>query len=180
MFTTLVASAVLSLSGVTGQLGGAGVQRLDRMNWDAYRASAEAPSISVSPSYGGPAAIATRWSVFFQSLVHGEELSRLDAYIAPLAEVHEICGGEHVLGCYGENHLVIPDQGDGVIDATSIAAHEYGHHVARNRLNPPWNAEDWGTKRWATATAPGAPASSPIAAASIAHPPERSTARAAN
>jgi len=31
-----------------------------------------------------------------------------------------------------------------------VAAHEYGHHVAANRLNPPWVALDWGTKRWAS------------------------------
>ena len=150
MFTTLLATAVLGLSGMTGHLDAAGVQRLDRMQWEGYRASGSAPSIRVSPSYDGAAAIAARWSAFFQSLVHGQEISLLDAYIAPLDEVQAICGGEGVLGCYGQNHLVIPDQGYGGIDASSIAAHEYGHHVAFNRLNTPWPAIDWGTKRWAT------------------------------
>ena len=28
--------------------------------------------------------------------------------------------------------------------------HEYGHHVAANRLNPPFVAEEYGTKRWAS------------------------------
>ena len=28
--------------------------------------------------------------------------------------------------------------------------HEYGHHIAANRANPPWAAVDWGTKRWAS------------------------------
>jgi hypothetical protein len=32
-----------------------------------------------------------------------------------------------------------------------VIAHEYGHHVAAQRSNAPWNAENWGTKRWATA-----------------------------
>jgi len=31
-----------------------------------------------------------------------------------------------------------------------ILAHEYGHHVSANRSNPPWQAVDWGPKRWAT------------------------------
>jgi hypothetical protein len=55
-----------------------------------------------------------------------------------------------VLGCYWDDRLVIPDQGTAFISAQSIATHEYGHHVAYNRLNPPWAAVDWGTKRWAT------------------------------
>ena len=38
---------------------------------------------------------------------------------------------------------------DGV-DPKMIATHEYGHHVAFNRVNPPWQAVDWGTKRWAS------------------------------
>jgi hypothetical protein len=28
--------------------------------------------------------------------------------------------------------------------------HEYGHHVASWRSNSPWNALDWGAKRWAS------------------------------
>ena len=29
-------------------------------------------------------------------------------------------------------------------------AHEYGHHIALNRSNSPWQAVLWGTKRWAS------------------------------
>src|SRR5919201_2056625 len=29
-------------------------------------------------------------------------------------------------------------------------AHEYGHHIASNRVNSPWTALDSGAKRWAT------------------------------
>jgi hypothetical protein len=143
-------AAPASLVERTGRLDPAGRQRLAAFSWRRYRASGAAPTIRVSPAYGDSAAIAERWSSFFQSLVHGPEISALDAYVAPLDEVREICGGSDVLGCYGDDHLITPDQGADGISATSIATHEYGHHVAFNRVNPPWIAVDWGTKRWAT------------------------------
>ena len=31
-----------------------------------------------------------------------------------------------------------------------MVTHEYGHHIASSRLNDPWAAVDWGTKRWAS------------------------------
>jgi hypothetical protein len=34
--------------------------------------------------------------------------------------------------------------------AMEIATHEYGHHIANNRSDPPWVAEDYGTKRWSS------------------------------
>jgi hypothetical protein len=136
---------------VTGRLDAAGQRRVAALPWRAFRASEESERVRVSPAYGDPAAIAARWSSFFSSLVHGSELSLLDAYVAPLAEVRQICGSDHVLGCYGDDHLVIPDEGSGSVAATSIATHEYGHHIAFNRVNPPWIAVDTGTKRWATA-----------------------------
>jgi hypothetical protein len=134
----------------TGRLDAAGLRRAGAVGWTSYRTAAAGPTIRVSPAYADSGAIAQRWSSFFQSLLHGPELAVLNAYIAPIEEVRTICGNSDVLGCYGANRLFIPDQGIGGFAATSIATHEYGHHVAFNRLSPPWIAVDWGPKRWAT------------------------------
>jgi hypothetical protein len=109
----------------------------------------EAVKVFVSTAYPEDDAVAQAWADFFASLIHGHELGLLTAYISPLAEVQEICGAD-ALGCYGANRLVMPGDSSGGIAAASIATHEYGHHVANNRLNPPWRAIDWGTKRWAS------------------------------
>ena len=46
--------------------------------------------------------------------------------------------------------MVVPGESSGGIDAKQVATHEYGHHVAFHRLNPPWLAVEWGPKRWAS------------------------------
>jgi hypothetical protein len=120
------------------------------MRWYTFREAAGSPTVEVSDAYGDSESIARRWSAFFESLIHGSELGLLNAYIAPLNEVQHVCGGSDVLGCYGDDHLVMPDQGTRSVSSTSIATHEYGHHVAFNRINPPWIAVDFGAKRWAT------------------------------
>ena len=126
---------------------------LRKLAWQGRRyevASGESVKVVVSPSYAADSGTGQRWADFFASLVHGPELSLLTAYIAPLDEVQALCHGSDVLGCYQGNRLVtIGEPADGV-SPQSVAAHEYGHHIAYNRVNPPWIAVDWGTKRWAT------------------------------
>jgi hypothetical protein len=138
----------------TSTLEARGLRRIASMRWRGGRyasASGESVNVSVSSTYASDPGAAGRWAAFFASLVHGSELALLKAYIAPLDEVQAICGGNgDVLGCYGANHLVSVGDTSGGIPPQSVAAHEYGHHVANNRLNPPWIAENWGTKRWAT------------------------------
>jgi hypothetical protein len=90
---------------------------------------------------------------FFAGLVHGAELTRLTTYVAPLNIVQTICGSSDVAGCYSPDDeiMVLPGEDlTGGPTVAQVATHEYGHHVAENRDNPPWQAVDWGTKRWAS------------------------------
>jgi hypothetical protein len=85
-------------------------------------------------------------------LPHGSELRSLTAYFLTFGEMQSICGRQ-ALACYSPRDQTIVTVGEDTPDGTSaesILAHEYGHHIARNRLNPPWLAIDWGTKRWAS------------------------------
>jgi hypothetical protein len=131
------------------------VRALQSVSWDGGRyttASGEQVTVQVSPAYASDVGAGQRWANFFASLVHGPELRLLTAYVAPLDEVQEMCGGNgEVLGCYWGQKLVTVGDSSGGLSATSVATHEYGHHVAWNRVNPPWIAEDWGPKRWASA-----------------------------
>jgi hypothetical protein len=89
---------------------------------------------------------------FIDGLVHGSEISLVQVYRAPFAEVAQTCGPD-ADACYypSSDLLVIPDSDppDGT-PLVEILAHEYGHHIANNRSNPPWDAGVWGTKRWGT------------------------------
>ncbi len=90
---------------------------------------------------------------FLAGLVHGRELSRLTVYVAPLALLETMCGATGIAGCYvpARETMVVP--GHDVESGPTVAqvvAHEYGHHVATNRVNTPWRAVDWGTKRWSS------------------------------
>jgi len=92
-----------------------------------------------------------QWAGFLTSLVHGPEIGLLTMYVATLDEVQNECG-DRALGCYGGNQLIVP--GETTPDGTSpeeVIRHEYGHHIAYNRVNPPWVAVDWGPKNWASA-----------------------------
>jgi hypothetical protein len=89
------------------------------------------------------------WADFLAGLVHGPELSALTAYIATFEEMQEVCG-EHALGCYGANRMMSIGETAFGVTAAEVVRHEYGHHIAFNRLNPPWQAVAWGPKNWAS------------------------------
>jgi hypothetical protein len=89
------------------------------------------------------------WAEFLAKLTHGPELTRLTTFIVSFAEVQQICGSR-AIGCYGGNRLVAPGEIAADISPDEVVRHEYGHHIAGNRSNPPWAAIDWGPKRWAS------------------------------
>lgn len=90
------------------------------------------------------------WAEFLVGLAHGPEISLLTAYVVTFDEMQDVCGSR-ALGCYSANQMVVP--GEVVSDGTTpeeIVRHEYGHHIAFHRENPPWVAIEWGPKNWAS------------------------------
>jgi hypothetical protein len=108
-------------------------------------------TVNVEVSDSLPSVTPEYWAEFIAHLDHGSEISQVDVRIATLDEIEQICGAQ-ALGCYGQNELVA--MGEPYSDGTTpedVVRHEYGHHIAYNRLNPPWAAIDWGPKYWASA-----------------------------
>jgi hypothetical protein len=108
--------------------------------------------VVVSDGYDVDEVQRVRWAQLLDSLVHGPELEQVTLHLAPEGELHDRCGG-HALACYmtGTRTILATGAGEaGGISAEALVMHEYGHHVARSRLNPPWGALSDGTKRWAS------------------------------
>jgi len=136
----------------------ANAQALTRLSAAAWggrvtTGSGESVEILISDSYPEDPSVLQSWGNYVGSLVHGSELSTVTIQLGTPADVESVCG-DLALACYSPrlDTVVAPaEDSPGVPTAQAILAHEYGHHVANNRVNPPWAAVDWGTKRWATA-----------------------------
>ena len=89
------------------------------------------------------------WADALAGLLHGPEIGEVTLIVGTLDQVRRRCGSG-ALGCYGNNVIFALGQDIRGVTALSVVTHEYGHHIADHRLNDPWNAVDWGTKRWAT------------------------------
>jgi len=105
-----------------------------------------------SDAYPVDPARALQWTDFMTSLIHGPELQTVAIHLAPLTEVQRHCGVD-ALACYNPRAATIYAPADDPAFDTSakgILIHEYGHHIAASRANPPFESEDYGTKRWAS------------------------------
>ncbi len=113
-------------------------------------ATGETVTVYVSSTYTPEQVAPQQWAEFFAGIPHGSELGSVVVRIATPDEVAALCGGD-ALGCYDARELVIPGSSYDGVAPEHVARHEYGHHIAAHRSNPPWRAADWGPKRWATA-----------------------------
>jgi hypothetical protein len=109
----------------------------------------ESVTVRVSESFADADERGRRWSEFFAALPHGDELSKVTISVVTAAELSDSCGGD-AFGCYRPGDLTFADEVIAGVASEEVARHEYGHHVAENRLNTPWRALDWGPKRWAS------------------------------
>ena len=116
-----------------------------------YRASTgENVTVYASNAYPMDPALGQRWADFLAALVHGPELSTVNVLLSTPDEITRVCG-QDALACYSArgSQLYAPGEDpDASLSAEAVITHEYGHHVAANRNNSPWDALDWGPKRW--------------------------------
>jgi hypothetical protein len=112
--------------------------------------------VTLSSAYAADTSVAQSYVDFLSGLPHGSELGLLRMRIVPPAQVAPECGATQDLGviaCYlpPRNLMVVPGEQTEVGVTTSyIVAHEYGHHIANHRSNPPFGALDYGPKQWAS------------------------------
>jgi hypothetical protein len=90
---------------------------------------------------------------FLASLEHGDELDRVTLAIQTADQMRVSCGSPYALACYRPDNMTMyvpadPPAADASVEG--LVAHEYGHHVGATLSNAPWNALDYGPKRWAT------------------------------
>lgn len=126
--------------------------------WDGTYPTGDALGTSVhivvSDTYPVDQTLPQSWATYLGSLPHGPELALLTLNLMPLSvlESRQYCGSQ-ALACYdpsGDTIYAAPEDQLDEPPAKEIVTHEYGHHIANTRLDTPWAAEDYGTKRWSS------------------------------
>jgi hypothetical protein len=108
--------------------------------------------IQVSDAYPVDQALPQDWATYLGTLVHGPELAHLTLDLIPLSSVQSVCGSQ-ALACYDPQRQEIfasPEDQLNAPPAKELVTHEYGHHLANNSNDAPWQALDYGTKRWSS------------------------------
>jgi len=146
----LVAAAGAALASPAAA-SGVPIQRL--IPHAPWRADGAAATVVVphAATFTGGRAAARSWSTFVSGLVHGPELRTVRVRVATPAEVRRECDGG--IACYdpATRTLEIPSEAPSSGQPLEeVVAHEYGHHIAASRSNPPWDSYVRGTKRWAS------------------------------
>jgi hypothetical protein len=112
----------------------------------------EKVSVFASNSFAMDPALEQRWADFLGSLEHGPEISSVTVLLSTLGQIVRACGLDAV-ACYDPQESLLYTPGDDPaadLSAEAVITHEYGHHIAANRSDAPWNAVAWGPKRWSS------------------------------
>jgi hypothetical protein len=138
------------LAGVAVLAAAARVADADAWGGRYTTSTGETVHVTASDRYPVDETVTRAWAEFLTTLVHGPEIARVTLYLAPYSEVQSVCGFE-ALACYlFQRELIVAPREDFPAGPTAraVITHEYGHHIARSRINPPWDPLRYGTKRW--------------------------------
>jgi hypothetical protein len=138
------------LAGVAVLAAGARVADAEAWGGRYTTSTGESVNVTMSDRYPVDESATRAWAEFLTTLVHGPEISRVRLHLAPYSEVQSVCGFD-ALACYlFQQELIVAPREDFQAGPTAraVVTHEYGHHLARNRVNAPWDSLRYGTKRW--------------------------------
>lgn len=118
-----------------------------------YRTTAgEAVTVYASNSFPVDPTLGQRWADFLGTLIHGPELSTVTVLLSTPTEIERVCGQDAV-ACYSARGAFLYTPGEDPatdLSAEAVITHEYGHHIAANRSDAPWDALDYGPKKWSS------------------------------
>ena len=92
-------------------------------------------------------ALGQRWADFLATLVHGSELSTVTVLLRRRStdRAHSAGRTRSPATAREDDCSYAPGEDPGSdLSAEAVITHEYGHHVAANRSNAPWDALDYG------------------------------------